>query len=433
MMSPESATIFAVSSGAPPAAIAVVRLSGAGAVDAARALAGTLPEPRRAGLRSLRDSAGELLDRALVLVFPGPATATGEDLVELHLHGGRATVAAVQTTLGTIPGLRMAEPGEFTRRALAHGVIDLSAAEGLGDLLMAETEGQRRLALRSAEGAVRREVEQWTGSLLSLAAQVEAVLDHGDEDDVVQGSGTMGWLREQAAALAAIMRAVVDRPPVERARDGLRVVLAGQPNAGKSTLLNCLVERDAAIVAPIAGTTRDRLEIPVVRSGIAFVLTDTAGLRDETGDAIEAIGIARAREAVGAADILLWLDDTPPPEHPAVLWLHARADADGRGAAYPGQLSLSAVTGEGIAELWDRIVSIGRELLPPPDMVALNARQRMLAGQAADAVARASEQRDELLFAEELRAARRALDAITGRAGVEAMLDAMFARFCIGK
>lgn len=426
-------TIFAVSSGSPPAAIAILRLSGSRAFEAAALLAGDLPAPRRAGLRALCDPAtGELLDRGLVLLFPGPRSASGEDLVELHLHGGRAVVRAVEAALGALEGLRPAEPGEFTRRALLNGRMDLSEAEGLGDLLMAETEAQRRVAVRSAEGAVRRQVEDWSRRLLMLAAQVEAQLDHSDEDDVA-GADSLAGLQEAATALAAEIRQVTSRPPVERLRDGVRVVLAGPPNAGKSTLLNAMAERDAAIVSPIAGTTRDRIEAPVVRGGTAYLLIDTAGLAETTMDPIEAIGIDRARAALEEADILLWLGDSPPPAHPMMLWLHARADLPGRESAMGRDLAVSAATGAGMDSLWERLDVLAAKLLPPPDLLALNRRQSDLAAAAADALSRAAAQHDALLAAEELRTARRAFDAITGRAGVEAMLDSLFARFCIGK
>ncbi|SFJ85895.1 tRNA modification GTPase trmE [Sphingomonas sp. NFR04] len=425
-------TIFAVSSGAPPAAIAVLRISGAHAFAAVQQLAGDAPPARRAALRTLRDGAGEPLDQALVLCFPGPRSATGEDLAELHLHGGRAVVRAVEAALAKLPELRAAEAGEFTRRALLHGRLDLSEAEGLGDLLMAETEAQRRAAIRSAGGAVRRHAEDWTNRLLGLAARIEAELDHGDEDDVA-GADPLPGLRSGAAALRADIAAVAARPPVERLRDGVRVALGGPPNAGKSTLFNALAERDAAIVSPIAGTTRDRIEVPVVREGIAWLLIDTAGLAEKTDDPIEAVGVARARDALAEADLLLWLGDDPPPPHACALWVHARADAEGRSMAQPDQLVVSVREGRGVDALWQRMAEVASDLLPPPDLVALNARQRGWCIAAADALARASQLADPLLFAEELRAARRALDAITGRAGVEDVLDALFGKFCIGK
>lgn len=427
-------TIFAVSSGAPPAAIAVLRISGAQAFEIASELSGDLPAPRRAAVRALRDPAtGDLLDRALVLCFPGPRSATGEDLVEFHLHGGRAVVRAVEAALAARAGLRPAEPGEFTRRALLNGRIDLSEAEGLGDLLMAETESQRRMALRSAEGAVRRAVQGWTDRLLALAARVEAELDHSDEDDVGESAGLLASVYSDARALAEEIAAVVDRPPVERLRDGLRVVLAGPPNAGKSSLLNAMADRDAAIVSPISGTTRDRIEVPVTREGIAWLLTDTAGLSDEPGDLVEEIGIERARVAQAEADIVLWLGDEPPPAQDNVLWLRARVDLPGRALADPRRIAVSAVTGEGLDQLWQRLGAMARDLLPPPDRLALNARQRSLSATAAEALRGIEHEADLLLVAEHLRTAMRAFDAITGRAGVEAMLDALFARFCIGK
>jgi tRNA modification GTPase len=341
-------------------------------------------------------------------------------------------VRAVEAALGALEGLRSAEPGEFTRRALLNGRMDLSEAEGLGDLLMAETEAQRRVAVRSAEGAVRRQVEDWSRRLLMLAAQVEAQLDHSDEEDVA-GADLLAGLQEAAAALAVEIGQVTSRPPVERLRDGLRVVLAGPPNAGKSTLLNAMVEREAAIVSPIAGTTRDRIEAPVVRGGTAYLLIDTAGLVETTMDPIEAIGIDRARAALEEADILLWLGDSPPPDHPATLWLRARADLPGRDSANGRDLAVSAATGAGMESLWEQLDALAAKLLPPPDLLALNRRQSGLADAAADALNHAAAQHDLLLVAEELRTARRAFDAVTGRAGVEAMLDSLFARFCIGK
>jgi len=424
-------TIFAVSSGAPPAAIAIVRISGAEAIAAARVLAGNLPPPRRAGLRALRDKDGLVLDRALVLFFPAPDTATGEDVVELHIHGGRAVVRAVESALGARPGLRRAVPGEFTRRALLNGRIDLTEAEGLGDLLAAETEAQRRAALAVAEGAIRRLAEGWTDQLLALAARVEAQLDFADEDDVA--TETVAPIISALRALADEIEAVLAVPSVERLRDGLRVVIAGPPNSGKSTLLNILAERDAAIVSPISGTTRDRIEAPMVRDGIAYVLTDTAGLLTETADPIERIGIARAEDAMRGADILLWLGDEPPENEGAVR-VHARADLAGREVAPPGaQIAISAASGLGIADLWRVLRDRAAALLPREDATALNQRQRSLVEACAVAARSAADQQDLLLMAEELRLAMAALDALVGRSDVEAMLDTLFRRFCLGK
>jgi tRNA modification GTPase len=426
-------TIFALSSGQPPAAIGVVRISGPQAFAAVESLAGKLPSPRRATLRTLSTDATHL-DRALVLIFPGPTTVTGEDLAELHLHGGRAVVRAVEAALAAMSGLRAAEAGEFTRRALANGRIDLTEAEGLGDLLAAETEAQRRAAIRAAEGGIRQRIEGWASRTLQLSAIVEAMLDHADEDDVAAEAGPLGRIGDDARALEAEIETVLAQPGVERLRDGIRVVLAGPPNAGKSTLLNALAEREAAIVSPLAGTTRDRIEAPVMRDGIAYLLTDTAGLHDAPSDMVEEIGIARAQEALDQADLVLWLDEAPPSASavPHIL-IHPRADVAGRGVVHAERLPVSARTGEGVVQLWDRIAEAARAMLPANDAIPLNRRQRDLAALAAAALRRAGEGRDPLLIAEDLRHALRAFDRITGAADVEAMLDTLFGRFCIGK
>lgn len=425
-------TIFAVSSGRPPAAIAVLRISGSGALDAAAQLAGRLPPPRRAGVRALRDPVDKaLLDRALVLVFPGPATATGEDLVELHLHGGRAVVASVERALAGLPGLRAAAPGEFTRRALAHGRIDLTEAEGLGDLLSAETEAQRQMALANSDGRLRRAVAEWTATATRLSAVVEAVLDHADEDDVDTAGEVLADIRTQAQVLADAIGAALAVPPVERLRDGIRVVLAGPPNAGKSTLLNALVGREAAIVSPVAGTTRDVIEIPMTREGVAWLFLDTAGLRDDSDDPIERIGIDRATGSIAAADVVLWLGDEAPPPGIRTIALQPRADV--REGVADARLAVSAVTGQGLDRLWAALGAEAATLLPKVDELSLNRRQAHHAGAAAAALGRAAMQDDPLLLAEELRYAVQAFAALTGMRATEAVLDDLFGRFCIGK
>lgn len=426
-------TIFATSSGSPPAAIAIVRVSGPQALASGRALAGRVPPFRTAALRALHDPAdGRLLDRALILAFEGPRTATGEDVVEFHVHGGRAVVAALEAVLARLPGLRRAEPGEFTRRALTTGVIDLTEAEGLADLLSAETEAQRRAALRIAEGGLRTLVEGWATRLVEVAARTEAMLDFAEEGDVELQ--TLAPLVCDIDGIAQEIEALLATPPVERLRDGIRVVLAGPPNSGKSTLLNRLAERDVAIVSPIAGTTRDRIEAPVVRDGVAYVLTDTAGLTDATDDVIERIGIERAQAAIVAADIVLWLGDTSPNSAGA-LWIRPRADLAGREGVEPGGpvLAVSAQTGAGVSELWALVAKQARELAPAVDQVATNQRQHDLLGQGVRYLCTARETGDLLIFAEELRLALRTLDEIVGRAGVDAVLDALFSRFCLGK
>ena len=423
-------TIFATSSGRPPAAIAIIRISGAEAFDAASQLAGKLPPPRRAGLRQLRHD-GVLLDEALVLVFPGPASATGEDLVELHCHGGRAVVAAVEQSLSTQPRLRAAEAGEFTRRALVNGRIDLAEAEGLADLLAAETEAQRVAAMSAAEGRVSRAIQGWIDCVAMLAAQAEAALDFADEDDVDDDPVAVGQVRSGMQRLAAEIDAVLTQPPVDRLRDGIRVVLAGPPNSGKSTLLNRLVEREAAIVSPISGTTRDRIEVAVAHAGLPFLLTDTAGLAGATSDPIEQIGIARAHGAIEEADLLLWLGDEQPPRGDAI-WLHARADAAGRHRLPAGPtLAVAADDHASIAALWRVITSRAQGLVPRADHLALGTTQRRQCHTAA--LALAEPWADLLIGAEHLRVAHSALAAILGLNATEHMLDALFGRFCIGK
>jgi tRNA modification GTPase len=423
-------TIFAVSSGRPPAAIAVVRVSGPHAFVAAQALAGPLPAPRHASLRGLRDAGGALLDRALVIVFPGPNTATGEDLVEFHCHGGRAVIAAVEQALSAVAGLRPAEPGEFTRRALTNGRIDLTEAEGLADLLEAETEGQRVAAMTAAEGRVSQAVRGWMDSVAMLSARIEAILDFADEDDVASDSAAFDAIVAGVEALATEIETVVAAPPVERLKDGLRVVIGGPPNSGKSTLLNLLGERDAAIVSPISGTTRDRIELPVTRDGVAYVLTDTAGLID-TQDPIEAIGVTRAEDALAAADIVLWLADTPPPRADAI-WIHARADLPGRGEIPADRALAIAQTDSGsLDRLWAALHARAAAMLPRSDAIAPKAHQRRQCGLAVDALRDAGS--DALIVAECLRQARSILAGVLGLDATGEMLDALFGRFCIGK
>lgn len=427
----------------PPAAIAIVRISGPDAGDAVRALCGRLPQARRATLVTLtRPADGAPLDHGLVLWFPGPATATGEDLAELHLHGGRAVVAVVEAVLATLPGLRRAQAGEFTRRAFANGRIDLAEAEGLADLLAAETESQRVQALGMASGHVSRAVDSWQARILELSAGAEAELNFADEDDVEVGEAVAQRLIAGMSAIAEDLQIWLSRPAAETINDGLSVVIAGPPNAGKSTLINALAQRELAIVSPIAGTTRDVIEIPLALDGIAMRFSDTAGLRGEGEDVIEAIGIARARTAVAKADILLWLG--PPedgPDHPHCLRIAAQADrwrgeTDEEAKAAKCDIILSAATGEGMDKLHTRIVEQARTLLPREGEAALRQRQREALSEAAEWLKIENESReadDLILLAEKLRLSTLALDRITGRAGVEDMLDTLFGRFCIGK
>lgn len=423
-------TIFALSSGAPPAGIAVIRISGPQSSSALQALAGRVPPPRRASRAWLKDTDGTALDDGLILFFPGPATATGEDLAELHLHGGRAVVQAVEQALGTLPGLRRAQPGEFTRRAFANGRIDLAEAEGLADLLSAETELQRRMALANAGGVLSRKVEAWRERLLVLSAGVEALLDFDDEDDV--DSAAAARLASELYGLGDDLRAALAAPAAEPMREGFRVALAGPPNAGKSTLFNTLLESEAAIVAPQAGTTRDVLLRPVAIGGVPFSLVDMAGLRDRTDDAIETAGIVRAVDEIARADLVLWLG--PEGQGPDGAWeIAAQIDRPDHPGKTNARHRISALTGAGMDELRRDLVDHARGLLPKPGDLALNRRQRDLLTLAMRDLEVASTQTDLLMLAEHLRQTRVAFDALLGRTSTEDVLDALFGRFCIGK
>ncbi len=424
-----SETIFALSSGAPPAAIAVLRISGPQAGHALKALAGHLPAVRRASHVTLRDDRGEMLDRALALWLPGPGTATGEDVAELHCHGGRAIVSAVEAALARLPELRRATPGEFTRRAFANGRIDLAEAEGLAELLLAETELQRRSAMAMAGGVFSRQLEEWRSALLECAAAVEAVLDFSDEDDVTALPGSF------AAKVSTLRSEIAEwllRPRAEALREGFRVVLAGPPNSGKSTLFNALVECEAAITAPIAGTTRDLLTRPVAIEGVPFLFVDTAGLRDETGDTIEAIGVARARQALDIADLVLWLG--AEGDGPIGAWeIEAQIDRiDHVVKAFPRH-RVSAITGQGLDDVRSELVAAAGSALPRPGEIALNERQHRILTESMEMLTAVEQLTDPLLIAEHLRLARVAFDALVGRTTTEDMLDALFGRFCIGK
>lgn len=422
-------TIFAVSSGKPPAAIAVIRISGPHAIMAATALAGRLPLARRAALRMLRDTHGGLLDHALAIVFPGPNTATGEDLVEFHCHGGRAVVSAVERALGAINGCRLARPGEFTRRALANGRIDLAEAEGLADLLEAETERQRIAALSAVEGQVSRSIGLWLERIAMLSAEIETMLDFSDEGEIVEDADQLSSIRRRAGELANDIGRVVDAPPVERIRDGISVVLGGPPNSGKSTLINLLAQRDAAIVSSIAGTTRDRIDVPVSRAGIAYLLSDTAGITD-TKDHVEAIGVERATAASRSADILLWLGDDEPPRADALL-VHARTDVTGRSVPPTDRVAVSQYDGASIERLWQAIADRSASLLPAADQLPLKQWQRVCCATTISHLIDLPD--DVLLIGEHLRQARVQLAEVTGVNATEVMLDTLFGRFCIGK
>jgi len=424
-------TIFALSSGSPPAAVAIVRSSGPQAFAAGEAIAGPLPPPRQAALRELTDPrSGERIDEALVLRFSAPASATGEDIVEYQCHGGRAVVNALLDALASLPGMRLAQPGEFTRRAFANGRIDLTEAEGLADLLEAETESQRRAALLMAEGGLRRRVEDWRARLVELSARAEAAIDYAD--DTEETGADEAALAMAAAELAKELGSWLDRPRAEALKQGIRVVVAGPPNAGKSSLVNVLVGSEKAIVTDIAGTTRDVIEVPVAIAGVPLLLVDTAGLR-LSDDKVEAIGVARAEGQVQRADILLWLGEPgQAPRHSGTILVHAQADRPERRQAPEGSLAVSAVTGEGLGELGARIIAEARARLPAEGEMALNRRQALEVGQAIDALQQARGE-NLVLIADALRQARAAFDRLSGRAAVEDVLDALFGRFCLGK
>lgn len=418
-----SDTIYALSSGPAPAAIAVIRISGPAAPAALTALAGAVPIPRVATLRTLRDARGDTLDRGLILFFPAPASATGEDVGELHVHGGVAVIRAVLAALGQ-RGLRHAEPGEFTRRAVLNGRLDLVQAEGLADLLDAETEARRREALLRATGALTRRLRRWTDEVVTLCARVEAAIDHDEADD----ASDLAEIWQAAAVLARDVARELRKPSADRLRDGIRVAIVGPTNAGKSSLFNALVGDEAAIVSPIAGTTRDLIERPVAFGGVPFIVCDTAGLR-ASDDAIEQLGITRARAARDAADLVLDLASDAENDGKTIA-VSAKVDlAVGR----PGTIAVSNVTGEGIADLISAMLDAAKHLLPAEYEPAMVERQRLAAGHAHDHLAAAATADDMAVAAEHLRAARLALDRVIGGGDLEDVFDTLFSRFCLGK
>jgi tRNA modification GTPase len=422
-------TIFALSSGRPPAAISVIRISGPEAHAAGKRLAGPLPVPRTASVRELRHPrTNELLDEALLLRFDGPASATGEDIVEIQCHGGRAVVDALLRALGSIDGMRQALPGEFTRRAFENGRIDLTEAEGLADLIEAETETQRKAALAVADGGLRKQIASWQERLLGLSAMAERAIDHDEEDGAVDQA-----LLDDCESLGAELKQWLNRPRVEPLKDGVMVVVAGPPNAGKSSLVNAIAGEERAIVTDVPGTTRDHIEVPLALGGVPIRLTDTAGLR-QTADAVEAIGVGRAAKLVEAADVLLWLGAFgDAPIHPRLIKVWTKADLPARKVAPEAAIAVSARTGEGLALLLRRVEETARSVLPTEDSIALNRRQATHIGAAATALADAALSSDLVLIAENLRSARNEFDRLTGKAGVEDVLDALFGRFCLGK
>nr|WP_315474319.1 tRNA uridine-5-carboxymethylaminomethyl(34) synthesis GTPase MnmE [uncultured Sandarakinorhabdus sp.] len=431
-------TIAALASGRPPAALAVIRLSGPAAFAAVQALAGRIPPPRRLSLCQLH-AGNSLLDEALVAVFPGPTSASGEDLAEFHLHGGPAVVSGVLTALTALPGIRLAEPGEYTRRAFANGRMDLAQVEGLADLVSAETASQRDQALALAGGALGRLADEWRERCLMLLAEAEAGLDFAeDEADVAERLDEAA--RHQLLAMADELAGLIaDSTRAARIREGLSIAVTGPPNVGKSSLVNALSMRDAAIVTPIAGTTRDAIEVPLDLGGIAAVLIDTAGLRDTT-DPIEAEGVARARRRTAAADLVISVASadapqwpTPAADGPPHLLLLNKCDL-GQPDLPPGALAVSATTGVSMAQLRDWLSTWARTTTRPGEPALLaHARHRAAFTDAAAALSDAAHASEPVLRAESLRAAAHAFGRIAGRVGVDDVLDRIFSRFCIGK
>ncbi|UMY17620.1 tRNA uridine-5-carboxymethylaminomethyl(34) synthesis GTPase MnmE [Methylobacterium organophilum] len=436
---PDEATIFAPASGFGQAAICLIRISGPASAPLLASLSGALPPPRRQSLRTLRAADGTLLDRAVVVFMPGPATFTGQDMAELHLHGGLAVRAAVLRALHAFPGCRAAEPGEFARRAFLAGRIDLTEAEATADLIDAETEAQRRQALRQLEGALGRQVAEWRETAIGLLAQAEAALDFADEGDVADEALDAALGRAASALRDAIRAALRDGRRGERLREGFCVVLAGPPNAGKSTLLNTLAGRDAAIVSHIPGTTRDVIEVRCDLGGLPVVLVDTAGLR-ETTDPIEAEGVARTRRRIASADLVLHLVPPEGAEEQAqgevpCLVVRTKADLGEGGAEEAEALALSAKTGEGIEALLAAIQRSAESALGGGEALVTRERHRDALTRAAAHLDRVAAPATDLpeLIAEDLRLAVRALGEVGGHVGVEEMLDRLFSGFCIGK
>lgn len=436
-------TIAALSSGALPAGVAVVRVSGSLARSIAERFAAPLPPPRQAALRRIRD--GDVpIDQGLVLWMPGPQSFTGEDCLELQVHGSRAVVQSLLRRISEVPGCRLAEAGEFTRRAFENGKLDLTEAQGLGDLIGAETENQRAIAYARMEGGLTRRIEGWRERLLDLRAHIEAQLDFSDEGDV--GALPPSFVNDVEALAGDIDALIAESGQGRIIRSGFRVVLAGPPNAGKSSLLNALSQSDVAIVSDEAGTTRDLKEVPLDVKGQLILLIDSAGLR-ETNSKAETIGIERAREAMRQADLVVWMmaPDVPataPPEFSdvkgdlfqkrPVLQVATKSDL---GVVAGADINVSAATGAGIAELLERLYILsGAANARPADILVSHEKDRAaLLGAVLELRSVAEEVDRSELAAERLRGAGLWLERLLGRMDTENVLDRLFSTFCIGK
>lgn len=437
----ERDTIYALSSGAVPSGVAVIRVSGPASHRAIQSLAGRLPVERLASLMTIRNGEGELIDRALVLRFDGPRSFTGEDCAEFHLHGGKAVVASVSEALSDVAGCRPAEAGEFSRRAFENGKLDLVEAEGLAELIHAETEAQRRLAQFLASGHLSKAYGQWMSALSSARALIEAELDFADEGDVPGSVSERVW--NELAVLHETMKAALNDRVAEIIQEGFRVVIAGPPNAGKSSLLNYLAKRDVAIVTEIPGTTRDILEVSVDLEGTKVVFADTAGLR-ATEDPVEAIGIERATAAIRDADLVLYLTGVdgsePMPDFDRrVLNVRSKSDLLVGGSGIAGvelAASISTRSGAGIDSLLKQISTMARAFSGNGSFdTPLLSRHRNHVATATQEIGLAL--RGQALplevRAEHLRAASEALGRLTGRVRADDLLGLVFSQFCIGK
>lgn len=433
-------TIFALSSGRLPSGVAVVRISGPKVRFVLETIIGSIPAPRYAAYKLFRDRNGDSIDRGLVLFFPGPNSFTGEDCAEFHLHGGKAVVEKLLSEMGELPGCRIAEAGEFTRRAFSNGKMDLTIAEGLADLIAAETEGQRRLALQVASGTQRELYTEWRQRLLRARAFIEAELDFADESDVPGSVSEQVW-QSLALLKREIENHVASGKRASMLRDGLHVVIIGAPNAGKSSLLNFLAGREVAIISEEAGTTRDLLEVKLDLGGIPVYVTDTAGLR-ETDSSVEKIGIERARARMADADLVLLLEDmsdpieVTPDETSAILWkIGTKADLKGEPSGN-WSYRISTKTGEGLDGLLNALQSFAEAQIGQiEDAVPTRQRHINLLRSTVAEIDRAINGTNLPLElrAENMRLASQYLGRITGDVDVEEILDVIFSQFCIGK
>lgn len=431
-------SIFALSSGRLPSGVAIVRMSGRHVPAALQALVGTLPRPRHARYAPLLSGDGSVIDRGIVLYFPAPHSFTGEDCGELHIHGGRAGAAALMARLSEIDGMRAAVAGEFTRRAFLNGKLDLTTAEALSDLVAAETEGQRRLAVEGAGGAQRALYMGWRNDILRLRAEVEAHLDFADEEDVlsVMPEGATAGILQLADA---ITRHAESYRQAEIVKEGFRVAIIGRPNAGKSSLLNAIARRDVAIVSDEAGTTRDVLEVALDLRGNKVVLMDTAGLREAEGK-VESIGIERALTAARSADLVLELVDLTAPELApvardlATVRVGSKTDIAADASQADVELAVSSRDGSGLEALLERLRSAAEDAIETTELLPLRARHRQALMSASEELREAAGSPSHLeLCAEHLRRASDHLASIVGLIGTEELLGEIFSRFCIGK